>query len=382
MKQKSRKRLLLKVAISQVDALFASGIYPIEFLFYYEHGLETRSLREALKKISSSFWPVFGRFEGGFITFDGYKEEDFFDEETLHRDFFLAESEEEKFKAYSSLRLPALNTFFFLKVLNFKNGTVLIPKMNHLAGDGYSYFYFLSVLAGLSQTKIKTFPSSLSQMFTKPHHRRTALKEFVFEHIELTPLKQQDSFTIEHMEFPKNELSSLLREVSSSHIRISTNDLLSAMAFKKTVSLEGTVFGDQVRLTIPIDVRRKVKSYGPRFFGNGILLHTADFEKKQIEILSLERLAAQIREAMPSLSSETYREYLMALEHLLSTGKPEEIRPFDPRYGCLVTNLSRMPTDKLNFGSGFPKLVYPLTVEKNSAAVLSKGKNFVLRLAY
>jgi NRPS condensation-like uncharacterized protein len=373
---------LKKIAISQVDALFASGIYPIEFLFYYQNGLETLSLREALKKISSSFWPVFGRFESGFITFDEYKEEDFFDEETLHRDFFLPESEEERFEAFSSLRLPVLNTFFFVKVLNFKNGTVLIPKMNHLAGDGYSYFYFLSVLAALSQKKIRAFPSTLSQMFTKPHHRRTALKDFAYEHIELAPQKQEDSFTIEHMEFPKHELSSLLREVSSSGFRISTNDVLSAMVLKKTASLKGTEFGERIRLTIPIDVRRKVKSYGPRFFGNGILLHTAVFERQQIENSNREQIAGQIRQSMPSLSSEAYREYLMSLEHLLSTGKPEDIRPFDPQSGCLVTNLSRMPTDKLNFGTGFPKLVYPLTVEKNSAAVLSKGENFVLRLAY
>jgi hypothetical protein len=373
---------LKKAAISQVDALFVSGIYPIEFLFYYEHGLETRSLREALKKICSSFWPVFGRLESGFITFDGYKEEDFFDEETLHLDFFLPDSEEERYKTFSPLRLPVLDTFFFVKVLKFKNGAVLIPKMNHLAGDGYSYFYFLSVLAELTQTKRKPFRSSLSQILTKPHHRRTALKDFALKHIETTPLKQYDSFTIEHMEFPRNELSSLLREVSSSHIRISTNDVLSAMALKKTVSLKGTEFGDRILLTIPIDVRRKVKSYGPRFFGNGILLHTAVFERKQIENSNRERIAAQIRESMPSLSSEAYRKYLISLEHRISKGKPEEIRPFDPQYGCLVTNLSRMPTDKLNFGSGFPKLVYPLTVEKNSAAVLSKGKNFVLRLAY
>jgi len=373
---------LKKTAISQVDALFASGIYPIEFLFLYEQGLDTSPLRNALKKMSSSFWPAFGRLEGGFITSKRYHEEDFFDEQTIHHEFFLPESEEERFKLYSPLRLPALKTFFFIKVMKYKNGTVLIPKLNHLAGDGYSYFYFLSVLANLSKTKTDSFPPSLSRLLTKPHHRRTALRDFSYQGIERSPLYQNDRFTIEHIELPKSELSLRLREVSSSNVRISTNDLLTAMALIKTVNFEGFEFGDQIRLTIPIDVRRKIRTYGPKFFGNGIMLHTLVFEKEQIENSSMEWLAVRIRESMPTLSPETYKQYLADLEELLSKRKPEEIRPFDPRYGCLVTNLSRMPTDKLNFGSGNPKLAYPLTVEKHSAAVLSKGENYILRLVY
>jgi hypothetical protein len=44
-----------KVQISQVDALFANGLYQIEFLFYYKEGLETRKIRIALKKLSGKF---------------------------------------------------------------------------------------------------------------------------------------------------------------------------------------------------------------------------------------------------------------------------------------------------------------------------------------
>lgn len=371
-----------KAAISQVDALFASGIYPIEFLFYFDRQLETRSLRKALKKTASSFWPVFGRLSAGLITFDGFKEDDFYGEKTFSEDFPLPESEEEKWKAYSPLRLLELSTLFFFKVLNFKNGTVLIAKMNHMAGDGYSYFYFLSVLAGLSRTNKKPFPSSLSRLFAKPHHRRTAVKEFFFRGGGQALPVQSDTFTLEHMEISKNELSSLLRAASSRNIRISANDVLSAAALQRIVGSKGVEFGNQVRLTIPIDVRRKVKAYGPRFFGNGLLFHTHVFEKQEIAVSSREKIAARIRESMPAVSAETYRDYLLSLEHLLSEGNPRQIRPFDPLSGCLVTNLSRLPTDKLDFGSGFPKLVYPLTVEKNAAAVLSKGDNFALRWAH
>jgi len=54
----------------------------------------------------------------------------------------------------------------------------------------------------------------------------------------------------------------------------------------------------------------------------------------------------------------------------------------DPRNGCLVTNLSKLPSDKLNFGAGCPELILPLTIEKNSIAILAKKENFILRFAY
>ncbi len=57
-------------------------------------------------------------------------------------------------------------------------------------------------------------------------------------------------------------------------------------------------------------------------------------------------------------------------------------RPFDPARGCLVTNLSKMPAERLDFGTGGPAAIVPLTIEKNSAAILARGENFVLRYAY
>jgi hypothetical protein len=41
-----------------------------------------------------------------------------------------------------------------------------------------------------------------------------------------------------------------------------------------------------------------------------------------------------------------------------------------------------MPTDKLDFGRGKPAFIFPLTIEKNSAALLTHQKNYLLRLAY
>ena len=372
-----------KVNISQVDALFSNMSYPIEFLFYFKEGFNTKKIRAALRKLSSIFWPMFGEYKNGIISFDSYSEENYFDEEVVNHEFNIPETEEDRFNVYSQFRLPDLRRLFFLKAIQYKNGTILIPKINHLAGDGYSYFYFLSVLTLLSKYSLVPFKSSLISFIYKPHHRRTTLKDFTFKGVELKPLLQDNTFTIEIEEILRKEVQSIIDEVSSSKkLQISINDVLSAVAIKKVVGIQSKFFGEKVNLTIPIDVRRQIKEYGQRFFGNGIMLHTIKLEKEYVETSSIRKIAMNIRKSMPSVSKESYNYYLTELEEILSEGKMDKFRPFDPRYGCLVTNISRIPVDKLNFGTGVPELVFPLTIEKNSTGILAKKENFILRFAY
>ena len=372
-----------EVNISQVDVFFANGIYPIEFLFYYNEGFSTGKMRRALRKLSSIFWPVFGEYGDGKIFFEKYSEEDCYDEEVISQKLDIAEFEEKGFEAYSRFRLPDLKRLFFLKVMRLKNGMILIPKMNHLAGDGYSYFYFLSALAALSQPALVPFKSSLIHLFLKPHHRRTALKDFSFEGTALKSVSQNGKFSVEFDEIPQEDVQSIIKEVAASEeLRVSMNDILSAIAVKKLLERQSQSFGEEVSLTIPIDVRRQIKEYGRGFFGNGIMLHATKFKKKFIEKTLTKELAIEIRKSMPHISKETYLDYLTGLEEIISEGKMDRFRPFDPKSGCLVTNISRLPADRLNFGTGSPELILPLTVEKNSTAILAKKENFVLRFAY
>lgn len=74
--------------------MFSSGLYPIEFLFYFKEAFDTKRLRSALKKLSSAFWPVFGEYENGRIVYDKYREENFYAEEAVDRE--LDDSEIEK----------------------------------------------------------------------------------------------------------------------------------------------------------------------------------------------------------------------------------------------------------------------------------------------
>lgn len=140
-----------RINISQVDTIFANGSYPIEFLLYYRNGLKTENIRSALSRLSSSFWPIFGEYDAGAIHFEKYSEEECFNEDVINEEFDIDDTNQNLLKKYGHLIPSHLKKLFFLKIIQYKNGTVLIPKLNHLAGDGYSYFYFLSALAKMSQ---------------------------------------------------------------------------------------------------------------------------------------------------------------------------------------------------------------------------------------
>ncbi len=371
------------VNISQVDALFSNLNYPIELLLYYKKDFDTKKIRGALRKLSSAFWPMFGEYKDGVISFEKYNETDYYEEEVVDREFIISKTEKEQFEVLSHYSLPDIKKLFLLKVIRFSNGMALIPKMHHLAGDGYSYFYFLSALAMMTQSTSFPSKSSLMKLFFKPHHRRTILRDFCFKGVELEPFQQNDEFNIRFDEISRNEVKSIIKKVSDTkNHQVSMNDVLSAIAVKKLVGAQSEFLEEFVELTIPIDVRRRVKEFGRRFFGNGLMLHTMKLKKGDIENLNFEDIAVQIRELMPSVSKQSYVEYLAHLEGIMLERRMEKFKPFDPKSGCLVTNISRLPIEKLDFGTGSPGFILPLTIEKNSTAIMIKEENFVLRFAY
>lgn len=372
-----------KVPISQVDALFANGSYPIELLFAYKDGFSTKRMRRALRTLAPVFWPVFGEYDKAAISFERYREEDFFDEESVGHAFDPAEAEASGQGTISRFGQKELGKLFFLKATRFTNGLALVPKMNHVVGDGYSYFLFLSALAALTRAALFPFSAPFIKAMFKPDYRRAGLKKFSFRAEGPGPAVPGDRLTIETVEIPKREVQALVREVAvDDNLRVSSNDVLSAMAVKKLAGIHGGTSGTGFRLTIPIDVRGRIKDYGRRYFGNGIMLHSLELGREMSTDLSVKETAARVRRSMPRVSREGYVRYLTELERMIDEKRWEEFRPYDPEKGCLVTNLSKLPAERLDFGTGGPYAIVPLTVEKNSVAVLARRENYVLRYTY
>ena len=372
-----------RINISQVDTIFANGSYSIEFLIYYKNRLKTGNIRSALKKLSSPFWPVFGEYRSGTIHFETYSEKEHLDETISKENFDPADSPREVYNNYHQIIPSDIKKLFFLKIIQYNNGTVLIPKLKHLGGDGYSYFYFLSTLAAVSRAATIPFRKSIISRLYKPHHNRTILKEFNFEAVDLQPIKKVKRLTMEIEEVSKENIYKKIKETAVAFDqKVSTNDILSAMVVKNLAAAQKDRFGENFQLTIPIDVRRQIKEYGTRFFGNGIMFKDIKFKTNEIEKLSIEEIAIKIRKSMPDVTKEIFIKFLEHLEVIIAEKQFEKLRPFDPDRGCLVTNLSKLPAHRLNFGTGNPDSIFTLTIEKNSAGVMSDKENFILRTVY
>jgi len=112
------------------------------------------------------------------------------------------------------------------------------------------------------------------------------------------------------------------------------------------------------------------------------MLHGIELGQEMLADSTIKETASRIRSSMPRVSRESYIRYLAELERMIAEKRWDEFRPYDPDKGCLVTNLSKLPAERLDFGTGGPRAVVPLTVEKNYAAILTRKDNFVLRYTY
>lgn len=372
-----------KINISQIDTVFVNGSYPIELLLFYKYKINTISIRKALKKLSSSFWPLFGNYASGSIQSSKYIEDKFYAETFHDEDFNPALDERQIWGKYSLVNPDPMERLFYLSILHFNNGTVIIPKMNHLVGDGYSYFYFLSVLAAISKSSYLPFRNYLIRHLASPKLNKTVLKDYLFNKTKIEePFKHQDcSIRVEPVSksFIKQEIKNIKTNYGAS---VSSNDILSAMVIKKTFENQKAQFKNQITLSIPMDVRRQVKELSPKFFGNGLMFHHLNLDIAELDKKDTSELAIKLRESVPLVDTNSYLKYLKDLEAKIEQSSIHSLKPYDPEKGCLVTNLSRMPMQKLNFGSGPPEIIIPLTIGKNSAAILANKDNYLLRLVY
>jgi len=371
-----------QINISQVSSFFANGSYPIEFLFYFPYRINTNRLRRAMKKLSTPFWTAFGSYADGVITEKSYLENECFEEITVDELFDPNAEHEVLYIAYRNMIPESIPRLFFLKVLHYKNGTVLIPKMNHLVGDGYSFFYLLSVLAAVTKRGGIPLAPTIISVISRPKIYSTLHTSFHFTATPPDAISLESKVQVEYLELGVTETRNQAKSVSeSSGLRISTNDILSAKVIKFVLEKGKKKQLEDFRLVIPVDVRRGVAELGQRFFGNGLIIHSVPFQPEVVSQSSFEELAITIRKSFPTVNRYSYEAFLKKIDGWIEAGKLDLLRPYDPDNECLVTNLTRMPISRIDFGSGPPTTIEPLTRGRSGAAVLIQNNKFVLRLA-
>ena len=380
------------IGISPVDMCFVNGRYPIEFVLFYPYRIHVKPLQRALKKVAALFWPAFGVYTNGKIKALPELEDnknDWWEEETIKADFDPTTEFDNLHTTYGTEYLKSLqysknfttpSRLWRFKLIHFLNGTMLIPSLNHLAGDGYSYFYLLSTLAALYRNRKLPFASLVIGKLFKPRLTRTTDKNCQVPDEKMDGYLPDGDLTVEFIEFKKTEIrQKALRASEQSGLRVSTNDILCAIEVISLLGSQSSANSANFHLVIPIDVRRGVLEYGKKFFGNGIMVVKIPFSSAEITDSTIESIAIHIRESFPSVNGESFNIFNEKLIQWIDTKQYEKLLPYDPKTDCLVTNLSRVPLKALNFGDGLPSLVAPTTIGRCATLVLSNKDNYILR---
>ncbi len=368
---------------------FVNRRFPIEFILFYPYRIQAKPLKKALKKVASLFWPAFGTYTNGEIQALTDLEDDWWKEETIDTIFDPTKKNDNihnefgteylKSLQYSKNFKPPLRLCHF-KLIHFQNGTMLIPTMNHLVGDGYSYFYLLSVLATLYRKRNLPFASLFIGKIFKPRLIRIINKKIQVPKDILEGYLPDETLTVEFIEFKKTEIrQKVLQASEQSGLPISTNDILCAIEVLSILDSQSNENPSNIHLVIPIDVRRGVPEYGKKFFGNGIMILKILFQSSEIANSTIESIAIHIRKSIPNVNTESFELFNEKVIQWIDTGNYDKLLPYNPEKDCLVTNLSRIPFKTLNFGNGIPTLVAPTTIGKGSTLVTSNKDNYILR---
>ena len=168
-------------------------------------------------------------------------------------------------------------------------------------------------------------------------------------------------------------LNDLLAKSDDGNVRLSHNDVACALLWQEHMA---TVAVDEkeVSLVNPVDFRRVLAGFPHNYAGNAVVLSRTDILRDELLAAPIGNTARLIRANLLRVNDNYIQNSVRALTSRLTK---------DPRHGCdtihitnpcsgiLMTNLSRLPLDGLDFGNGTPLSCMPLTPCRNTIVFTS-----------
>ena len=376
------------IPLTPIDHIFTGkGSYPIEFVFVYDDLIDESLLRSSLEKTLTFFPPaastlrlndegkyVFSPLDVGY-SLDVISSNLSFDE-TEKRDIYIDPVKSKEGEILTRIRLTQTPT-----------GSILGVSISHAVADGFSYFYFLSSWARVFHD-LEVFPPSHDrELLIKPtkSHEKIGPQE-VLEEVGLFLDKQRteihrDELVWETLHLPKSILKLQLVEAQKEcKARLSFNDIIVATLWKKYIEQWNKNDHDHLTyISCPFDYRRLLPDFPQTYFGNAVALATTPLNYEKLMESKLSELAMLVRKNISSVNDEYIFKGLNTLEGLrIQDGVKinEQIHVACPQDGLLVTNLSRLPVNQIEFGVG-PPVKYEILTPANRGAVILPAEDGV-----
>lgn len=373
-------RVAARIPLSPVDYTFlGESAYPIEFVFKFRTGLDPSRLRESLDRVLSSFTParsvlraagtdalVFEESENGCVF------------EVRSRDDEADLGGPDAYGLLDSVRTVPGEPLTRARLTQTPGASYLGVSLSHAVADGYGYFYFLSSWAAAARGEEFQEPVLDRSLLAVPpadgpEDADSVRAESGWSLAEPRKAPRREHLRWTRLSLAREEVRALTREASSaSDVRLSVNDVLAARLWKETSARWGGK-GPRRFLSCPLDYRRLHPALDGRYFGNAVRGLTLSLDAGALEGSSLTEVAAAVHRAVAAADAGAALRSLACLEGLrrrLGLAGMERLHVCDPDGGLLVTNLSRVPLSRLDFGVGAPERLRILTPAPRAAAVL------------
>lgn len=381
---------LKEVPLSPVDHVFTGeGAYPIQLLFAFPGKIDKARLKDSFVKTLENFFPLSSELvEKDNRYWLSYKKDHFqFETGTLDKTLDLDTP-----TAIPPLFLP-VETFpgeILTKVKCWwgPENTYLAVSFAHCAVDGYSFFYFLSAWSAAfhgapiptadhdrtilipSERSGKVTPQSIWESFNMVWNK------------EPRPPIGSQRLHWKVLPYTRARLAELKAEGKATATQTLTDNDYLVADLSRAILNEGE--GPR-HVGCAFDFRRVHPKLSKFYFGNAIRAAAFDTTASELRTKSLGEIAMKTRQAVNSMTQDSVQRSLIELETLR---EQEGVQVFqhmtvaDTHHGLLVTNLSRVPLDAIDFGTGKSFAIRSATPTPRAAIVLASGEGLAVVYNY
>ncbi len=376
-----------------IDYVFTGiNAYPVEFVFYYDYEIDFDRFKSALDTTLQDFYLVSSQLQA--------QEDSTYKlipspEGMVFETCVLADSEMDVSNRYAylnSVETREGEPLSKITLTHVAGGTVLAISISHIVADGFSCFYFLSQLSKAFSGQVLTPPDYDRSWYV---NNSVAIKdsssnEEMLDRTGFSLAKKRidiprDQIIWENLFISQEEIAALQDEANKgTDCQLSKNDAITAHLWKTFVP---KWHGTEVRpnFSLPFDARRFSDWVPNRYFGNGICLASGAFGGTCFLDASIGELALEVRKTVDKVNRNYVQnsyDFLYAFRRQQDLIEMEELHVADPDAGILVTNLSRVPLEEVDFGRGKPFQFFTATPSPGAAIVLPAENGVKVDVCY
>jgi len=379
--------------LSPTDHIFTGvGSYAVEFAFAYQDKIDPAHLRKSLDRTLEHFWPLRSKLTRIAEHSYGFQPADDGLVFQTSRSPEILKDTDDVSHFVDPVHSVEGEPLARIKLTQTPHGSVLGLSISHALVDGFSLFHFLTSWSRVFQGQRILNPSCERELLTTETSEPQGLvtPDEVLARCGLFWAGKRHPVSMEQLReerlfVSKEAINELLAEAEEDcEVALFHNDVLTAYLWRQCLPRWEKGHGNPITyVSCPVDFRRILRAVPRTYFGNALCLAVASIDYEGLVGASLGKLALLIHQAVSQVRQDYVSSALQTLERLRQQrglAVMEEIHVVPPQHGMLVTNISRLPMQSLDFGGGIPTAFRALSSTQRAAAILPAEDGVEIRV--